>query len=85
MGRGGPRFSSGGRLSANLVTSTPSETTLATSFDPITNGFFCDEIEALRHFMSSLDTSTSTPQSSFAHSGTFAAALSASIFAPGQS
>lgn len=65
-GHGGSRFTSSGRPSANLVTSTPSKTTPANSFDLSTSCFFHDEIKALRCFMSSLDTSTSIPQSSFA-------------------
>lgn len=59
--------------------STTSNVILATSIDPATSSFSWDEIEALRHFMPSLDTSTPSPQTSFTQLGTFAFAFTASV------
>lgn len=84
-GCGGSRFVRGGRSSANLVTSITPDPTPTLSTESASSSFSRDEIEALRCFMSSLDASTSSPQTSFAHSGTFAFAFSANVSSSGHS
>lgn len=64
--------------------STVSEVT-PTSTDHATSSISWDKIEALRRFMSNLDTSTSSLQTTFAQSGTFAFAFSASVSSPSYS
>lgn len=67
-----------------MIASSLSETTLASS-NSIVGTFSREEVEALRCFMSNLDTSHSNPHSSFAQSGTSAFAFNASVSAPGHS
>lgn len=55
------------------------------SFVPATSSFSQDEIKALRCFMSSLNPSASSPQTSFAQLSTSASAFSANVSTPGHS